>query len=104
MSKPKRAAEIYVDHQIMKIAFPRKQILSDGVVGNGISPVFSCLMLLLFLQFLDEPNHCIFQAGLLTDMILMNSGTTSSLEEDQPQGSYLCNLLFQAANQEAMAL
>lgn len=37
-------------------------------------------------------------------MILMNSGTTSSLEEDQPQGSYLCNLLFQAANQEAMAL
>lgn len=37
-------------------------------------------------------------------MILMNSVTTSSLEEDQPQGSYLCNLLFQAANQEAMAL
>lgn len=74
------------------------------MICNGISPVFSCLILLLFLQFLDEANHFIFQAGLLTETILMNSGTTSSLEKDQPQGSYLCNLLFQAANQEAMAL
>lgn len=74
------------------------------MICNGILPVFSFLTLSLFLQFLDEGNNCIFQAGLLTDMILMNSGTISSLEEDQPQGSYLCNLLFQAANQEAMAL
>lgn len=36
-------------------------------------------------------------------MMLTNSGTTSSLEVDQPQGSYLCNL-FWAANQDAMAL
>lgn len=72
------------------------------MICNGILPVFSFLTLSLFLQFLDEGNNCIFQAGLLTDMILMNSGTISSLEEDQPQGSYLCNLLFQAANQEAM--
>ena len=74
------------------------------MICNDILPVFSCLTLSLFPQFLDEGNHCIFQAGMLTDMILMNSGTISGLEEDQPQGSYLCNLLFQAANQEAMAL
>lgn len=85
-------------------SFLCKQILSDSMVCNGISLIFSYLTLSLFLQFLDEGNHCIFQAGLLTDMILMNSGTTSSLEEDQPQGSYLCNLLFQPAKQEEMVL
>jgi hypothetical protein len=63
----------------MKIIPLCKWVLSEGMGYNGISPAINCLTLSLLLQVLGKENHVIFQAGSITNMILISSGTTSSL-------------------------